>query len=280
MFKIIVSPEFGERMDLEQHARDLMKRMSQELGVPLEWVAAVHRNTDHPHVHIALRGSGGLRLPKDYVRHGIRQQAEELCTAQLGYRTELDIRESERREVAAQHPTSLDRRIARLQPGEKLTPILASRLRTLQRMGLAKSSDNDTWEVRPDFLTILRAMKKATDRQKMIAAHASAISNPHLPVQYTPASQITGARRGELLALRWPDVKDGAVSITRSLCQTKSGLTFKETKTRTARIVVLPNSAIVAVEAHRQAQDSFLKQFGADYRPTSIWSLHSLTAIP
>src|SRR6266849_6833524 len=31
----------------------------------------------------------------------------------------------------------------------------------------------------------------------------------------------TGARRGEVLALRWPDIQDGRVIITRSLSQTK-----------------------------------------------------------
>lgn len=191
MFKIIVSPEFGERMDLEQHARDLMAQMSRDLGVPLEWVSAVHRNTDHPHIHIALRGSGGLRLPPEYIKHGLRQRAEELCTAQLGYRTDLDIQESQRREVAAQHPTSLDRRIASLQPGAKADPTLTARLRTLQRMGLAKETAPNAWQVRPDFLSILRAMKKATDRQKMLAAHAAAISNPHLPIRYTPPEEIT-----------------------------------------------------------------------------------------
>lgn len=116
MFKIIVSPEFGERIDLDRLARDLMTRVSGELGVPLEWAAAAHRNTDHPHLHIALRGNAGLRLPRDYVKHGLRRAAEALCTAQLGYRTELDIRESERREVTAQHMTLPDSRRTGVQP--------------------------------------------------------------------------------------------------------------------------------------------------------------------
>ena len=48
----------------------------------LEWVAVAHFNTDHPHVHIALRGRteiGPLRLERDYVKHGIRQHTENLC---------------------------------------------------------------------------------------------------------------------------------------------------------------------------------------------------------
>jgi integrase len=41
----------------------------------------------------------------------------------------------------------------------------------------------------------------------------------------------TGARRGELLALRWSDIADSTILIGRSLCQTKAGLEFKGTKT-------------------------------------------------
>lgn len=191
MFKIILSPEFGERVDLERLSREFMERASRDLGTPLEWAAAVHHNTDHPHVHIALRGANGLRLPRDMVKHGLRRHAEDLCTAQLGYRTELDQRESERREISAQHLTSLDRRIARLQPGEPVGPVLLARFRTLQRMGLAEEAGDGTWEVQPGFLSILRSMKTATDRQKLLASHSAAISNHHLPVQYTPPYTIT-----------------------------------------------------------------------------------------
>jgi type IV secretory pathway VirD2 relaxase len=56
LWKLIVSPEFGDRADLKRLTRDLVSRMERGLGTPLEWVAAAHYNTEHPHVHIALRG--------------------------------------------------------------------------------------------------------------------------------------------------------------------------------------------------------------------------------
>jgi len=89
LWKLIVSPEFGDRADLKRLTRDLVSRMERDLGTPLEWVAAAHRNTEHPHVHVALRGSsaGGQRplcLSRDYVKQGIREIAEDLCTRQLG----------------------------------------------------------------------------------------------------------------------------------------------------------------------------------------------------
>jgi len=55
LFKLILSPEFGDRLDLERLTRDVMAAMERDFGLPLEWAAVVHRNTDHPHVHVVLR---------------------------------------------------------------------------------------------------------------------------------------------------------------------------------------------------------------------------------
>lgn len=198
LFKLIVSPEFGEHLDLRRHTRELLIRMEQDLGIRLEWAAVAHFNTDHPHVHIALRGrteAGGLRLDRHYVRHGIRQHAENLCTAQLGFRTELDAQEAERREVNTPRVTSLDCRIAKqaFAPDgngifdlDALAPptsafqqvrrrFLAARLRTLAKMDLAEELDQSHWRVDPSFLSVLYAMQRGQDRQKRLtlAAHIS-----------------------------------------------------------------------------------------------------------
>ena len=82
MFKIIVSPEFGEKMNLEKHTRDLMRRIEQSLITKLEWVAVVHHNTEHPHIHIALRGvddrGTALRLP-------VRSSSQEFAAMQKNW---------------------------------------------------------------------------------------------------------------------------------------------------------------------------------------------------
>src|SRR6266576_1898479 len=113
LFKIIVSPEFGDRLNLQQYARELMHRMEHDLGAQLEWVAAVHHNTEHPHVHIALRGEDKkripLRLPREYIRGGLRQRAEEIATEALGYRSLADAQEAHRREAIQTRYTPLDR---------------------------------------------------------------------------------------------------------------------------------------------------------------------------
>jgi integrase len=56
----------------------------------------------------------------------------------------------------------------------------------------------------------------------------------------------TGARRGEILALRWRnvDLDRGTVRIVESLEQTTAGMRFKAPKTDRARVVTLPAYAI------------------------------------
>ena len=77
----------------------------------------------------------------------------------------------------------------------------------------------------------------------------------------------TGARRGEVLALRWSDILEGRqVLITRSLTQTRQVLKFKGTKTEKPRRVELPASVLAPLEAHRRQQEQFRQQFGPDYR--------------
>jgi hypothetical protein len=114
LWKLIISPEFGDRIDLNRLIRELMTRMGSDLGTDvLEWTAAAHCNTEHPHVHIVLRGVDGhgqtANLDQDYVKIGIRRISENLCTQQLGYRTEKDAAIAERREVLQRRYTSLDR---------------------------------------------------------------------------------------------------------------------------------------------------------------------------
>lgn len=188
LFKMIVSPEFGERVNLKKHTRDLISRLSQDLNAELEWVAVAHFNTGHPHVHIALRGvtaAGDLRLPRDVIKHTIRRNAEDLCTEQLGFRTIDDIIESERREIGTLNVTSLDRRLTRLgtltsggiisitlpdatwtDPQVPHIQHLAARLHILRSLGLAEPESRSHWNLRADFLDALRAIERSEHRRQ------------------------------------------------------------------------------------------------------------------
>jgi type IV secretory pathway VirD2 relaxase len=117
LWKIILSPEFGDKLDMQCFAREVMARVEKEIGTGVEWVAVAHHNTGHPHIHVAMRGidryGREIRLPKEFVKHGIRQLAEEWCTDELGYRTCAQAMESQRRDVSEMRYTELDRMIGR-----------------------------------------------------------------------------------------------------------------------------------------------------------------------
>jgi integrase len=74
----------------------------------------------------------------------------------------------------------------------------------------------------------------------------------------------TGARRGEVLALRWRnvDLDGGTVRIVESLEQTKGGIRFKAPKTDRARAVTLPAFAIDELRRLRREQAEALLQLG------------------
>jgi hypothetical protein len=214
LFKIIVSPEFGDRLNLHQYTRELLHRMEHDLGAQLEWVAAVHHNTEHPHVHIALRGVDKkgipLRLPREYIRGGLRERAEEIATEALGYRSAADAHEAHVREAIQTRYTPLDRILQFSNDGSsshfvvavnpedgslsdsarQLQKHLAARLMHLQKMGLAQFVGPHQWSVQADFEKVLRTLQQSGDRQKMLAAHGALLSDRRLPLQVTNLRQL------------------------------------------------------------------------------------------
>ncbi len=188
-------------MDLQRLTRDLLQRMEQDLDRPLEWVGVVHRNTEHPHVHVALRGAScdgkELRLSRDYVKHGVREIAEDLCTRQLGFRTSLEAVEAQRREVQEPRLTSLDRAILRncrrseeglvftrrTDADATLRSAITNRLFYLQRMELARSLGHGSWLIQENTEQVLRATQRTRDRQRTLAAHGELVSDARLRIE-------------------------------------------------------------------------------------------------
>lgn len=219
IWKLIISPEFGDRVDLTALTRGVVEQMETDLGTSLEWVAVEHQNTEHPHVHVVIRGVRSdqepLRLSREYVQRGIRAIAEDLCTRQLGYRTELDAADAERREISEKRYTALDRRLFRKidwrdsgsdqkygylticdrVAGANETLRLQrqhefARLAVLHQMGLAESMGGHVWRLRRDAEHVLRAMQKATDRQRTLAAHGALMSDERLQIEVLAMGQL------------------------------------------------------------------------------------------
>ena len=81
---------------------------------------------------------------------------------------------------------------------------------------------------------------------------AAAAADPGLAT-WLQIAVATGARRGEICALRWADVdlNDATVRIERSVSATKNtGIIFKSTKTGRVRLVSLTDDAVGALRSH------------------------------
>lgn len=179
-FRFIVAPEdSAELSDLKPFIRDLMRQMESDLGTKLDWVAADHFNTGHPHSHVILRGKDDkgqdLVIARDYIAHGLRARATDLITRELGPETEIEIARKLQQEVTAERFTRLDRAIKRDAPDGALElsampardPVWQAarmgRLRALERMGLAEETAPGQWRIDAGLEAKLRRMGERGD---------------------------------------------------------------------------------------------------------------------
>jgi type IV secretory pathway VirD2 relaxase len=217
LWKLVVSPENGARMDLRRHARGLLGAMERDLETRLEWVAVEHDHNDHPHLHIAVRGvredGSRLGLPGEYLRHGIRARSEELATRDLGPRTPRDQMRAREAGVRARHVGALDREIERRAGAERRVtfarqPAIGSpshqvwrRLEFLQELGLAQREGPRSWHVEPDLQPALRTIQRTRDLQRALADPEVSLSDARPQVRWTelsPGQALTGRVAGAI----------------------------------------------------------------------------------
>src|SRR4029450_11870530 len=74
-------------------------------------------NTEHPHIHILVRGraddGSDLVISRDYIGSGLRARAGDLVTRGPGPRSDLEIRRGLEAEITSERWTRLDRVLAR-----------------------------------------------------------------------------------------------------------------------------------------------------------------------
>lgn len=219
LWKMVVSPEAGDRVDLREHARRLVMQVEADLGTKLQWAAIDHHDTDHPHVHIVVRGvdekGKPLLISRDYVRSGIRVRSQELLTRTLGHRHELDRKREREQAIHAQRVTEIDRSLlGRAGPDGVISfedPPSASaasqerrlhdlrRLHYLERLGLAERIDSKRWQLSPDIMPALRQIQVAGDIQKSLARSYALVTDRHAPLVFTRMEagvEVTGRIAG------------------------------------------------------------------------------------
>ncbi len=185
--RLMLAPESGARIeDLKDFTRATMAQMERDLGMPLEWVAVDHHNTDNPHVHVILRGrrrdGPDLIIPRDYATWGLRHAAREVATQMLGDRGRDDERLALERETRAERTTRLDQLLAaELKPGKTyriqaigrgleptLRAALRNRVRELARMGLGQEEKRDRFRLDHDWAVRLEEIGKGIDLRRRL----------------------------------------------------------------------------------------------------------------
>jgi type IV secretory pathway VirD2 relaxase len=182
-FRFIVSPDdAGELGSLRTFTRELMDQASRDLATRLDWVAIDHWNTEHPHIHVLVRGRADdgkdLVISRDYISTGLRARAGDLVTLELGPRSEFEIRKGLEADMVAERWTRLDRVLARqagaadgvvdLRPDraaarDPLQEIRIGRMRNLERLGLAEPAGPARWVLAADAEQRLRALGERGD---------------------------------------------------------------------------------------------------------------------
>ncbi|SDD86683.1 Protein of unknown function [Sphingomonas sp. YR710] len=152
----------------------------------LDWVGVDHWNTEHPHVHLIVRGvredGENLVISRDYIKEGMRDRARDLITQELGPRTDQEIRRTLERQIAAERWSSLDRQLARdstrsgvidLAPHAHSEPdefqaLKVGRLRKLESLGLADQIGPGQWAMSDNAEATLRELGERGDIIKRI----------------------------------------------------------------------------------------------------------------
>lgn len=207
-FRFIVSPEDASEMaDLNPFVKDLVSQMERDLDTQLEWVAAVHDNTEHPHAHIVVRGKRAdgedLVIPRSYIAHGLRRHAQDLVDLELGPQTQLEKDLKMARQVGAEHPTDLDQHLKRMMSETGEINLASSalqyhathkaRLQTLQRLGLAKQIKGSRWQIADGFDRTLKEIAERKDIIKQIHRSLGDVQDRSVQAETEITNAVTGA---------------------------------------------------------------------------------------
>ncbi|HYX44901.1 MAG TPA: tyrosine-type recombinase/integrase, partial [Acidimicrobiales bacterium] len=106
---------------------------------------------------------------------------------------------------------------------------------------------------------------------------AAAKVNPSLPAYFRLAA-ATGARRGELCALRWKhvDLEKRRLTIARSIVEVGGQVIEKDTKTHQVRKVSLDEETAAVLAAHRAVCEELAGKCGAKVSATSFLFSHEV----
>lgn len=179
-FRFIISPEDGDQIDLKEFTRNLLTTMERDLCAKLDWVAAVHYDTNEPHVHLLVNGHDlngqKLLMTRDYIAHGMRNRAGEIVTNKLGLREYDEIVKKLLLEVNREKKCFIDEvikksldenknkisihNISRSSLSDLPIKLVHARLTYLESKGFARREHEGSWHIQEDYLEHLRELNR------------------------------------------------------------------------------------------------------------------------
>lgn len=179
-FRFIVSPEDGDKIDLKEFTKNLIKTIENDLDTKLGWVASCHYDTNEPHVHLVVDGKNSagekLLMTRDYISRGIRNRASEIINNKLGLRTRDDVVQQLVLSVNKNNKNYLDIKIKNIVKDGVLSlekfnnekqddiskELLEKRLSYLQIKGLAIKFGEHEWSIKENYLESLRELSRTS----------------------------------------------------------------------------------------------------------------------
>ena len=174
--RLILSPERTQGLDLEQLTRVAMERLAAETGAAdMRWIAAIHRNTAHHHVHLVV---AGMHLDSAGRFHRLDISKPRLAAIKEAVALEIERQRGERQPttklrelvVAAQGGTESTSTPALQAPVARPVPIRIPPLAT----STAGSNNGRAWPLRSSHQTglVLRLQAVARRYQRQVEREA------------------------------------------------------------------------------------------------------------
>ena len=111
-YRLVISPETPTSFPLAILATKLIQRIEADTGYLLSWVATVHENTEHTHVHLVIAGEDKkgrtVVFSRKYISSQMREHTRDILTEALGDRRSLPEALRLEKEIRANRFTSLD----------------------------------------------------------------------------------------------------------------------------------------------------------------------------
>lgn len=160
VYRLVISPERANGLDLRSLATAAVSRFERESGITgLRWIAAIHRNTAHHHVHLVI---AGMHMDADGAYHRVDLTKQRLAAMKEGLAHEIRRQRAHRTPERTLLPAAVEAKTA----APDVAPLVVaapSRVVTAPRRSRAKH-----WHRAASTrgsLTALRAVARRYQRQ-------------------------------------------------------------------------------------------------------------------